>query len=90
MRTPKTLERQQSWLITSVRWLPCWRSAGAQCDGAVARRAVLTCLQLSEPVHLANPAGGALVPEMMEQRHAEFLADAQQFLLRNGQVGGMV
>lgn len=42
------------------------------------------CISYSPP---PNPAGGALVPEMLEQRHAEFLADAQQFLLRGGQVG---
>ncbi len=32
-------------------------------------------------------AGGALVPEMGERRHADFLADAQQFLLSSGKVG---
>ena len=44
-----------------------------------------SCLCIAHPPP-PNPAGGALVPEMLEQRHAEFLADAQQFMLRGGQV----
>ena len=37
--------------------------------------------------HVQAFTGGALVPEVAEGRHAELLADVQQFLLRGEQVG---
>ena len=37
--------------------------------------------------HVQAFTGGAPVPEVAEGRHAELLADVQQFLLRGEQVG---
>lgn len=68
----------------AVQRLPCFHGSW---KGAAGMPLSLDVVGSDNMLPSTLSAGGALVPEMLEQRHAEFLADAQQFLLQGGQVG---